>query len=53
MTEEEADKAHEVWQMLWSQLRETAFKAMNKHSLNKEQREYIENKLHEEMRYWQ
>jgi hypothetical protein len=53
MTEEEADKAHEVWEMLWSQLRETAFKAMNKHSLNKEQREYIMNKLNEGMRYWE
>ena len=52
MTEHEADKAHEVWEMLWSQLRETVFKAMDEHSLNEEQREYIENKLHEEMRYW-
>jgi hypothetical protein len=53
MTEEEADKAHEVWEMLWSLLRETAYKAMNKHSLNKTQREYIENKLNEDMRYWE
>jgi hypothetical protein len=46
------DKAHEVWEQLYSLLRLTVFVVMDAAELNEDQREYVENKLHEELRYW-
>ena len=52
MTEEEADKAHEVWEFLYELLRTKVFQTMDKHKLTDEQRDYITRKLHDELRYW-
>lgn len=46
------DKAHEVWEQLYSLLRLTVFVVMDAAELNEDQRRYVENKLHEELRYW-
>lgn len=46
------DKAHEVWGRLYSLLRLTVFTVMDAAELNEDQRMYVENKLHEELRYW-
>ncbi len=52
MTEEQADKAHEVWEFLYSVLRTKVHDVMRKNNLNEYQREYVLSKLHEELRYW-